>query len=167
MANNNSNNNSDNKKKKIIISVISIILVIIILLLLLRSCSTDSDLPGKDFNISSEEENWNGEQNKPAAMQQEYMEVPYYGTLWISEEDPYVWFNNPETNNVYFSYEVLLDGEELFHNDEYISPGKALKANLYQVLEKGEYDIVINISAIDENGSPCNGATQDAKIIVQ
>ena len=164
---NNKNNGNTKKRKKIVITLV-VILLIIIILLLFRSCSSDSGpvLPG--FNISSEEEQWNGEQNKPKQAEQGFMQIPYYGNLWVTEEEPYVWFNNPETNNdVYFSYQVLYDGEEVFHNDDYISPGKALKANLYDVFEEGEYTLTVNISAVDGNGEACNGATQEAKLIVK
>lgn len=156
-------NQQDNKKKKIKI-IIAVLVIAVINFLLLRSCSSDSPLP--DFSISDEEEDYNG-QNKPKQEEQDFVKIPYYGNLWVSEEEPYVWFNNPEENNVYFSYEVLIDGEEVFHNEEYISPGKALKANLYDVLEKGQHPATVNISVIDENGAGCNGATQEAMIIVQ
>lgn len=163
----NNTNNNDNKNKKKIITIISIIIIVIILLLLLMRCSSDGEVDIPSFSVSNEEEDWTGQQNRPQQAEQEYMEIPYYGTLYVSEEEPYVWFNNPATNNVYFSYQVLLDGEELFHNEEYISPGKALKAKLYGYLDKGDYTITVNISAIDQNGAACNGATQEAKLVVQ
>lgn len=163
---NSSNDNKSKKGKKIVITLV-VILLIIIILLLLRSCSSDSGpvIPG--FHISSEEEQWDGEQNKPKQAEEDFMQIPYYGSLWVTEEEPYVWFNNPETNNVFFSYQVLCDGEEIFHNDDYISPGKALRADLYNVLDKGEYTLTVNISAVDENGEACNGATQEAKLYVK
>jgi len=143
-----------------------IIALVLIIMLLLGRCGSD-DNAKKDFSISSEEIDYSGEQNKPKQAEQEYIEVPYYGTLYVSEDEPYVWFNNPDINNVYFSYEVLVGEEELFHNEDYISPGKAIKADVYSVLDKGEHEITIHISSIDQNGNKCNGATQNAVIVVQ
>lgn len=150
-------------KEKIIIAICLIIIVIIILLL--RGCSKEEPfIP----NLSENSTSWNGQQNKKKEVEQGYIEMPYYEDLYVNEDEPYIWLNNPATNDVYFQYRVTdKDGKDIFYEEALVEPGKAIQANFYSLLEKGTYDITINISAIDEKGNGCNGSTQDTKLMVE
>ena len=150
-------------KEKIVIAVCSILLLIIVLLL--RSCSSEEPfIP----NLSESSTSWDGQQNQKKKTDQGFIEMPYFGNLYVNEEEPYVWLNNPDTNDVYFQYNITAeDGEKVFNEDAYVEPGKAIQVDFYSLFEKGTYELTIEISAVDTNGNACNGSTQEVKLVVE
>lgn len=150
-------------KEKIIIVICFIVIMIIILLL--RGCLKESPfIP----NLSENAISWNGQQNKKKEVEQGYIEMPYFGSLYVNEEEPYVWLNNPDTNDVYFQYHVSDEnGKDIFNEEALVEPGKAIQAEFYSIFDAGTHKLTINISAIDIEGNACNGSTQEVKLIVE
>lgn len=150
-------------KEKIVIAVCGALLLVITLFL--RSCSSEEPfIP----NLSENSTIWDGQQNQKKKADQGYIEMPYFGNLYVNEDEPYVWLNNPEMNDVYFQYNVIAeDGSKVFDEDAYVEPGKAIQVDFYSLFEKGTYKLTIEISAVDVNGNACNGSTQEVKLVVE
>lgn len=123
--------------------------------------------------------------NSPDIIEQEnFTEIPVYKHLSVSRTSPVVRFGNPDTNNVYFKYKVYVkpdnydsgmgesdatDSETVLFDDEsVIKPGRAFEVNLYEKLEPGDYNIIIEVSTYDmETETQCNGAVQEAVLSVK
>ena len=56
----------------------------------------------------------------------------------------------------------------LFDDESVIKPGRAFEVNLYEKLEPGDYNIIIEVSTYDmETETQCNGAVQEAVLSVK
>lgn len=76
---------------------------------------------------------------------------------------------NPEENNCYFAFELILDstGEQLYESG-LVEPGKAVsKITLTRALDEGEYRITIRVKPYDmQSMAALNGANVQAKLYV-
>lgn len=114
---------------------------------------------------------------KENEIEEDFTEIPVYTSFTVDKKSPNIYLGNPEMNNVYFRYKVYLkpdDGNEieessiLFDDESVIKPGRAFEVNLYELLETGEYKVIVDISTFSmEDETQCNGATQEVKITVK
>ena len=94
------------------------------------------------------------------------IEIPGYSNIIINESHPNIDLINPSSNDVYFVYQVALDGDVIYQSDA-IAPGKMLSVPANGLFDNGEYNVQIRISCYDvQTQTPCNGATQEAVISV-
>ncbi|MBR5566169.1 MAG: hypothetical protein IKW08_08420 [Roseburia sp.] len=107
------------------------------------------------------------EDDKELTSEQEYIMIPSLRTQYnISEENKEIFLINPEGNSVYLKYTLYLVGEEIYTTD-YIKPDSMVKANLYDVLKGGTYNVEVAISSIDiETHAACNGAELSTVVTV-
>lgn len=172
----------DKKKIYIIVAI-----VIALLVIALGSCAiwghsrkptqgniklTDESVP-LDGDIVPQGEDWDGEQNKKET-NISLIEIPVYESLYVSEENPYIWLNNPETNEgiAYFQYSVK-EGDDILFGEEqeeqvWVEAGKAVRAEMASRISYGEHEITICIKACDpKTHEPLNGAEVKTKITLQ
>lgn len=172
----------DRKKIYIIVAI-----VIALLVIALGSCAvwghskktnpgnielTDDSMP-LDEGIILQGEDWDGEQNKKET-NISLIEIPVYESLYVSEENPYIWLNNPETNEgiAYFQYSVK-EGDDILFGEEqeeqvWVEAGKAVRAEMASRISYGEHEITICIKACDpKTHEPLNGAEVKTKITLQ
>ena len=107
------------------------------------------------------------EEYKESIPEQEYIKIPNLRTQYnISEENQEIFLINPKENSVYLKYTLYLVGEEIYMTD-YIKPDSMVKANIYDVLKGGTYNIEVVISTIDiETHAACNGAKLSTVVTV-
>lgn len=161
------------KKKKKITRIILAILLLLIAFLLILIATRSPDL-ANDRNLRPMEDGLlDGEQgqNKRDPMIDEGIVIPGYSGLFVSEDKPYVYLNNPEENTVYFQYKITDEqGTVLYENSdsELIPPGKSAKADMYSMLPKGKHKIIISVNTYDTvTTEQCNGASQESVISVE
>lgn len=76
-------------------------------------------------------------------------------------------YQKDDKGEVSFDLSKIKDGV-LYDNDAVVEPGRAFEINIKELLPPGEYDILIDISTYDmTTEAPCNGATQEVKLIVK
>lgn len=159
----------DGRKKKIFLltgSTLLVLIIVIVIILLLHACGAGTDETGKPgLTILDGTEMRENERQADTG----YIDIPRYGLLWASEENPYVYLGNPPENNVYFRYYIMDSGRNVIYDSEaVIIPGKALEVDAYSLLGNGEHTICIGISTYSiETEEPCNGAEQECIIMVE
>ncbi len=81
----------------------------------------------------------------------EYIEFAGYSFLYATENEPSVLLENPESNDVYFTYEVILEetGEVILEETGLIQPGTALPWEVFTCLEKGEHKVSFRVRTYD------------------
>lgn len=107
-------------------------------------------------------------------IKESHTEIPVFKSIVVSSDKPNVYLGNPEINDVYFRYKLTLKSDDqdvqdrvLYDNEAVVEPGRAFQVNLRELLDPGEYTVVIDISTFDlDTEEACNGATQEAKLIV-
>lgn len=104
---------------------------------------------------------------------EEHTEIPVFKAVTVSSDKPNLYLGNPEINDVYFRYKVQVKETSesnaivLYDNDAVVEPGRAFQVDVRKQLDPGEYTIVVDIATFDrDTEEPCNGATQEAKLIV-
>lgn len=118
-------------------------------------------------------EDWDGQQNQQTSIDA-YIMIPEYEHLYVSHDNPFVWFNNPEQNEgiAYFRYVVKEDDDVLYGDKEeeriWIEAGKAAKVNMADRLGSGDHELTLCISTCDpQTGEPLNGAEIKAAITIE
>jgi len=96
--------------------------------------------------------------------------IPGYGTVRLPSgtTDVKMVLLNPEGNQCYFVFELVVDGET-HYTSNLISPSKCVEdLTLTKPLKKGAYTAILKISAysLDENLTPMNGANVEFELIV-
>ena len=119
-----------------------IILIILILLIIPAGVFINKNLSkgGLDSNAVK----WTQEKNSDP----ESIKIPGYSTIRIPSgtKDVQITLLNPEGNECYFKFELLVDGESLYTSD-FVQAGYAIEnVELKKALEKGTYDAVIKIT---------------------
>lgn len=100
------------------------------------------------------------------------IQVPGYASITIPADTTEVTMSlfNPESNSVYFTFEIILDetGETIYQS-KMVPPGKALTdITLTRALSAGTYDATIRITTNSiEDLSPKNGADVKTELIVK
>jgi len=105
------------------------------------------------------------EEYKEPVAAQLYINIPGLRTNYnLSKDNTSIHLINPDGNTVYLKYLLSIDGTEIYESD-YIKPNAMVKANLYDVLNAGSYNVDVTISSIDiETKTACNGATLNTTI---
>ena len=97
------------------------------------------------------------------------IEVPGWGTQHLSIDQPYVYLINPKSNQVYFQYDIL-NGKQKLYSSKWIKPmqeKEGVPVNLYEKLEKGQYELIFQLSTYDLNTQvPQNGANIHVRVVV-
>ena len=96
--------------------------------------------------------------------------IPGYGTVRLPSgtTDVKMVLLNPEGNECYFIFELVVDGETYFKSN-LVEPSKCIEdLTLTKPLPKGEYTAILKIStySMDGNLTPMNGANVEFELIV-
>lgn len=99
--------------------------------------------------------------------EQEYMTIPGLKERYrLSSENREIYLVNPKGNTVYFKYMLYVNGEEILVTD-YIEPDRMVRADLFALLNAGEYQLDVTIVTIDtKTHETCNGATLTTDVII-
>ena len=125
------------KSKKVMILIILVLLIIIPAGIFINKNLSKRDL---DSNAVK----WTQQKNSDP----ESIKIPGYSTITIPADtkDVKITLGNPEGNQCYFKFELLVDGESLYTSD-FVQAGYAIEnVELEKGLEKGTYDAVIKIT---------------------
>ena len=108
---------------------------------------------------------WNQQENNDP----QSIKIPGYSTITIpsNTKDVQITLGNPEGNQCYFKFEVVVDGETLYKSD-FVKSGYAIKnIELSKGLAKGNYNAVIKITPYSlDKESKYAGANVKAKMEV-
>ena len=107
--------------------------------------------------------------NEPLYMddgETEAIEVPGFDSNYvINESNPSIYLINPENNTVLFRFTLFINGTQIYQS-EYIPPNKMVTPDLYSSLDKGTYNLTIQMDTLDiETLEPCNSVSQ--KTVIQ
>ncbi|MDY4576138.1 MAG: hypothetical protein SPD90_13900 [Intestinibacter sp.] len=130
------------KSKKVMILIILVLLIIIPAGIFINKNLSKGDL---DSNTVK----WTQEKNSDP----ESIKIPGYSTITIPADTKNVkiTLGNPEGNQCYFKFELLVDGESLYTSD-FVQAGYAIEnVELQKGLKKGTYDAVIKITPYSLN----------------
>ena len=130
------------KSKKVMILIILVLLIVIPAGIFINKNLSKGDL---DSNTVK----WTQEKNSDP----ESIKIPGYSTITIPADTKNVkiTLGNPEGNQCYFKFELLVDGESLYTSD-FVQAGYAIEnVELQKGLKKGTYDAVIKITPYSLN----------------
>lgn len=93
--------------------------------------------------------------------------IPGLNTVYnLSSKNKHIYLINPNKNTVFFTYTIKLDGKEIYKTGD-IMPNKMVKANLYDILDAGSYEIEVILTSKDITTlKQCSKANLNTKIIV-
>ncbi|MBR1629217.1 MAG: hypothetical protein IJ679_08150 [Lachnospiraceae bacterium] len=100
----------------------------------------------------------------------EMIDFAGYDSVSVTADDPYVLLQNPESNDVYFSYVLSDEDGKEFKTTDLIPPGKALQWDAKSDLGSGEHVVNMHVDTYDmENTAiPYNAMNYDSvKVMVQ
>lgn len=147
------------KSKKKIISII----VLLVLISIPTGIFINKKLSTNGLDITAVK--WNQQENNDP----ESIKIPGYSTITIPADtkNVQITLGNPEGNQCYFKFEVVIDGETLYKSD-FVKSGYAIKnIELSKGLKKGNYDAVIKITPYSlDKESKYAGANVKAKVDV-
>lgn len=90
--------------------------------------------------------------------------IPGYDHEILNHGNKELYLINPERNQVYFLYEVEVKNKVIYRSD-LIPPNKMVKADLYSLLDAGNYETTLHISTFDiHTNEPCNAANVHMKL---
>ena len=121
------------------------VMILIILVLLIgipAGIFINKNLSKRDLDSNAVK--WTQQKNSDP----ESIKIPGYSTITIPADtkDVKITLGNPEGNQCYFKFELLVDGESLYTSD-FVQAGYAIEnIELEKALEKGTYDAVIKIT---------------------
>ena len=93
-----------------------------------------------------------------------------YDDLSVTASSPYIYLQNPEGNDVYFSYVISDASGTEYETTDLIPPGKALEWDAKSKLGSGEHTINMEVNTYDmeDTAIPYNGMVYDSvKVTVQ
>ena len=98
---------------------------------------------------------------------QETISIPGLADKYtVTAKNRELYLVNPKVNDVYFKYQILLNGEVIYESN-HIPPDKMEKVDLYEILEAGTHDIEIMVNTIDvETHEACNSAKLETTVTV-
>lgn len=100
----------------------------------------------------------------------EMIDFAGYDNVTVTSSNPYVLLQNPEANDVYFSYVLSDDSGNEFMTTDLIPPGKALQWNPRKDLGSGTHTISMHVDTYDmeDTAIPYNAMNYDSvKVTVQ
>lgn len=137
------------EKKLVIIALILLLIIILELIILINrrnsevlitNGTTSKQLSSKQVDLSLRnfvEENDNA-----------YTEIQGYGLITINSKNPYLYLTNPETNNVYLSFDVTY-ADNVLYSSGLIEPGKMEQFDIYSCLDAGKHTLIYSINSYD------------------
>lgn len=147
------------KSKKKIISIV----VLLVLISIPTGIFINKNLSNSGLDTNSVK--WNQQENNDP----ESIKIPGYSTITIpsNTKNVQITLGNPEGNQCYFKFEVVVDGETLYKSD-FVKSGYAIKnIELSKGLSKGNYNAVIKITPYSlDKESKYAGANVKAKMEV-
>lgn len=111
-----------------------------------------------------------GGENGQEDIGNEMIDFAGYDDVTVSASDPYMYLQNPETNDVYFSYVISDSSGKEYVTTDLIPPGKALQWNAKSALGSGSHTINMHVDTYDMNDTaiPYNAMNYDSvKVTVQ
>ena len=86
------------------------------------------------------------------------IEFAGYDLVWAAADSRIILLENPESNDVYFTYKITNNADDSIILDEtgLITPGTALEWDAYDTLPSGEYNITMYISTYDMEDTSIN-----------
>lgn len=143
------------KTNKVYLFIIAALVFVIIIIL---------NVSNAPFNIS--DENAVKIEDKIVS-EKDSISVPCLENQVLSDEKPFIYLNNPDKNDVYFIYEIGLDGK-ILHTTDAIPPDHTVKVNLYDKLEKGKYHINLKLKTYDvKTKAESNGVNSSFEVVVK
>lgn len=92
--------------------------------------------------------------------------IPGYANEILNAENRELRLMNPECNQVLFQYEIVINDQVIYATKQ-IPPNRMVRADLYELLDAGDYDATLHISTFDvKTKEPCNGANLHLKLQV-
>ena len=105
---------------------------------------------------------------KAQDVSEEMIEVPgLMREYQVNKNNKELYLVNPKGNSVYFRYIISDEKGDILYQTNYIPPDKMERANLYEVLNSGEYKLLVKVETVDmESGSACNFVQMQTNVIV-
>lgn len=142
-------------------------IAIVVALLLGGYLLNQSDGPEIDGNSSK----YNPKIVLPEKSNPDTISLPGYGdiNMFAGTSDLKIALWNPETNQVYFKFTILLeDTEEKLYESKFVEPGNAItEVKLSRALEQGIHPVIVRIDTFDINDYKVkkNGGEAKARVI--
>lgn len=131
--------------------VMGLILVLLLMLFNKNNITENNEVHGNNTEITIVGDVI--EDYKEPTPEQQYITIPGLRTQYnLSAENKEIFLVNPAENSVYLKYTLYLDEEEIYTTD-YIKPDSMVKADLYNMLEGGTYNITIRPYAFAESSN--------------
>ena len=94
-------------------------------------------------------------------------EIPGYSDMVIDRSNREIRLINPEHNQVFFKYTIICNGNSIYQT-KYIVPSHMVKVNLYELLDQGNYDVVLKLETRDiQSKQACNSANIRLHLMVK
>lgn len=134
------------KRKTIIILMLIIILIMIVFIsyLLIKGNGRNVFISDKEVSENQSEIDLDIDHHK----EEGYTEVMGFGCLDIDKDYPFIYLINPESNEVYLSFEVYKD-EDMLYSSALIEPGMMEEFNIYECLNAGKHTLTYSIASYD------------------
>ena len=134
------------KRKTIIILMLIIILIMIVFIsyLLIKGYGRNVFISDKEVSENQSEIDLDIDHHK----EEGYTEVMGFGCLDIDKDYPFIYLINPESNEVYLSFEVYKD-EDMLYSSALIEPGMMEEFNIYECLNAGKHTLTYSIASYD------------------
>ena len=111
-----------------------------------------------------------GGENGQEDIGNEMIDFAGYDDVTVTASEPYMYLQNPESNDVYFSYVISDTSGTEYVTTDLIPPGKALQWNAKSALGSGAHTINMHVDTYDMNDTaiPYNAMNYDSvKVTVQ
>ncbi|MBQ0036649.1 MAG: hypothetical protein KBT35_07005 [Firmicutes bacterium] len=158
------------KRLVTILVLLMIIIIELIILMFLRGRGVTISNGTSDKTVSQnqcdiETVNMNPTENEGI---DEYTELVGYGQVSINKDNPYLYLQNPETNEVYLSFDVTYN-DEVLYSSGLIEPGKMEKFDIYSSLDAGKHTLIYSISSYDLETKEkyWSGIKQEQEILIK
>lgn len=129
-----------------------LVIVILLLLLIFGTISfilcNSSSKPTTNREISNTQQEASFPNANVSDSETAYTEIIGFGQLTLSKINPNINLINSEENDVYLSFDVFYNNE-LIYQSGLIEPGKMEQANIYELLDAGEYTLTYSIGSYD------------------
>lgn len=134
------------KRKTIIILMLIIILIMIVFIsyLLIKGYGRNVFISDKEVSENQSEIDLDIDHHK----EEGYTEVMGFGCLDIDKDYPFIYLINPESNEVYLSFDVYKD-EDMLYSSALIEPGMMEEFNIYECLNAGKHTLTYSIASYD------------------
>lgn len=136
------------KRSKVYIYIILIILLLLLLgcliaYLILSHRNNNIIFSIRDVSDTQSEIDLNHNHHKN---EEAYTELMGFGCLDIDESYPFIYLINPDSNEVYLSFDVY-ENDNLLYNSNLIEPGKMEGFNVFESLDAGKHSLTYSIAS--------------------